>query len=57
MRFLLGATLLTVASAFTLQPNVAISKVAQPAKAESLAHRSRKATIVMDGKANGECET
>ena len=57
MRFLCLASLLAVASAFTTQPNAFTSvnpSVAENVVAEqSNAHRSRKATIVMDGKANG----
>jgi hypothetical protein len=41
MRFLVTAALLAVVSAFTTQ---------QP----GLAHRTRQATVVYDGKANGE---
>jgi len=54
MRFLCCALLLAAASAFT--PNVAFTKTATPQVSvadESAAHRTRKATIVMDGKANG----
>ena len=55
MKFFFAATLLAVASAFTSQPNVALQTAVAPADvvAEPVAHRNRKATIVMDGKANG----
>jgi hypothetical protein len=56
MRFFLAATLFAVASAFTTAPN-AFSKVRVVDRAEaeeSQAPRTRKNTIVMDGKANGE---
>lgn len=43
MRFLVTAALLAVASAFTTQ---------QPGL--PLTHRTRQATVVFDGKANGE---
>jgi hypothetical protein len=60
MKFLSFAALLATASAFTTSP-VAFSSITQEkslnnvftaAPAES--HRTRRATIVMDGKANGE---
>jgi hypothetical protein len=61
MRFLCLATALATAAAFTQQPaaftisspavgNNAFDDVVAPAS-----HRNRRATIVMDGKANGEC--
>lgn len=59
MKFLVAATLLAVASAFTSQPSafqktanvVPVDRVAEAD--EPVSHRNRKATIVMDGKANG----
>ena len=62
MRLLFTATLLAVASAFTTQPNAfttvspSVGERADPvfADQQSGAHRTRRATIVMDGKANGE---
>lgn len=57
MKLLLAVTLLAVASAFTSQPNVAFKSAAvvdtSVAEPVAVAHRNRKATIVMDGKANG----
>jgi len=57
MKFLSFATLLATASAFTTSP-VAFSNVGEKALLNTVAapdtHRTRRATIVMDGKANGE---
>jgi hypothetical protein len=48
MKLFVLSTLLAVAAAFTTQP------ISGPARvADSAAHRTRKATIVHDGKANG----
>jgi hypothetical protein len=62
MRSFCIAALLAVASAFTTQPTsftVKTANVGERASGvfpeQSSAHRTRKATIVMDGKANGEC--
>lgn len=61
MRFFCLATLVAAATAFTSAPNAFTTT--QPAVGErasfgvvdqSTAHRNRRATIVMDGKANGE---
>lgn len=57
MKFLYLASLLAAASAFTTSPSV-ISNVGEKSLnnvfADSSAHRTRRATIVMDGKANGK---
>ena len=57
MKFLYLATLLAAVNAFTTSPS-AISNVGEKAInnvfADSSAHRTRRATIVMDGKANGK---
>jgi hypothetical protein len=57
MKFLYLATLLAAANAFTTSPSV-ISTVGEKSMnnvfADSSAHRTRRATIVMDGKANGK---
>ena len=55
MKFFCVATLLATASAFTTSP-AAFSPPAGLDNVNSQAHRTRKATIVMDGKANGKCE-
>jgi hypothetical protein len=56
MKFLSFAALLATASAFTTSPMItqekSLNNVFTAAPAES--HRTRRATIVMDGKANGE---
>mmetsp|Transcript_8274 Transcript_8274/g.13698 ORF Transcript_8274/g.13698 Transcript_8274/m.13698 type:complete len:80 (-) Transcript_8274:2335-2574(-) len=55
MKFLCFATLLAAANAFTTAPSVISSpKVLNNVVAEPSAHRNRRATIVMDGKANGK---
>jgi len=62
MRLFCLASLVAVATAFTSQPNaftVTTSVVGERAsssieQSSSSAHRTRRATIVMDGKANGE---
>ena len=59
MRFLCASLLLAAASAFTTQRNafstVTPSRARDVVDAESSsAHRTRRATIVMDGKANGK---
>lgn len=61
MRFFVAATIFAVASAFTSQPNAFSSPRVEVGERsnglvvdQSTAHRTRKATIVMDGKANGE---
>jgi len=56
MRILIAASLLACASAFTTQqPMRAFTSPVQPRVEEEQAnaHRNRRATIVMDGKANG----
>ena len=57
MRFFCLAALLATAAAFTAGPsafhNVGEKSLANVAQSGS-AHRTRRATIVMDGKANGE---
>jgi len=57
MRFVCLAALLAVASGFTTQPNAFTkipSRVSDAVVDQSSAHRNRRATIVMGGKANGE---
>jgi len=57
MKFFFIATLLAAANAFTSSPSVISSvgeKTLNNVFADSSAHRSRHATIVMDGKANGK---
>ena len=57
MKFLTFATILAFASGFTTSPSV-ISHIGEKSLnnvfADSSAHRTRRATIVMDGKANGK---
>jgi hypothetical protein len=55
MKFLVFAAALATATAFTIQPS-AFSSVGERGLSnvfDSSAHRTRRATIVMDGKANG----
>lgn len=59
MKFLYLATLLAVANAFTATSPSVISTLGEKSIsnnvfADSSAHRTRRATIVMDGKANGK---
>jgi hypothetical protein len=62
MRFICLASLFAAAAAFTTQPNAFTTNaplVGERASSngvaeQGLAHRNRRATIVMDGKANGE---
>ena len=53
MRFLLLASLLSAATAFTTQPSAFSVPKMPVAEASEQSHRTRQATIVMDGKANG----
>jgi hypothetical protein len=62
MRFICLASLFAATAAFTTQPNAFTTNaplVGERASSngvaeQGLAHRNRRATIVMDGKANGE---
>jgi hypothetical protein len=61
MRFFCLATLLATACAFTSQPAAFIKnsplvgeRAVENVVAPGTAHRNRRSTIVMDGKANGE---
>jgi F-type H+-transporting ATPase subunit gamma len=61
MRFFCLATLLATACAFTSQPAAFIKnsplvgeRAVENVVAPGTSHRNRRATIVMDGKANGE---
>lgn len=61
MRFFCLATLLATACAFTSQPaaftttnNLVGERVVDDNVVAPTSHRNRRATIVMDGKANGE---
>jgi hypothetical protein len=59
MKFLYLATLLAAANAFTATSPSVISTLGEKSIsnnvfADSAAHRTRRATIVMDGKANGK---
>ena len=53
MRFFCLLSLLAVASAFTTQSR-SVGGINKNVVAENTAHHNRRATIVMDGKANGE---
>ena len=53
MKFFCVATLLATASAFTTGPAFAPQTIGNNVL-DGQAHRTRKATIVMDGKANGK---
>lgn len=53
MRFFCLLPLLAVASAFTTQSR-SVGGFSKNVVADNTAHRNRRATIVMDGKANGE---
>ena len=53
MRFFCLLTLLAAASAFTTQSR-SVGGFSKNVVADNSAHRNRRATIVMDGKANGE---
>jgi hypothetical protein len=53
MRIACLLSLLAVAAAFTTR-SPAVGGFSKNVAADSSAHRNRKATIVMDGKANGE---
>ena len=56
MRFFCFAGLLASAAAFTSQPAITtnVPVVGDVVSTPNTAHRNRRATIVMDGKANGE---
>lgn len=58
MRFFCLAAILATAAAFTAGPsafhNVGEKSVKNVFEESGSAHRTRRATIVMDGKANGE---
>jgi F-type H+-transporting ATPase subunit gamma len=60
MKVICLASLLAVANAFTTQRNAftttpsVVERASNNVMAEPIAHRNRRATIVMDGKANGE---
>lgn len=58
MKFLCFATLAATASAFTTAPGALVTPAAPSLgnvfNGEGNAHRNRRSTIVMDGKANGE---
>ena len=56
MKFLAFASILATASAFTVTPNAFTVNTPLNVQEDVSAHRSRKATIVMDGKANGKIE-
>eukprot|EP00956_Cyclotella_meneghiniana_P017874 scaffold29424_cov54-Cyclotella_meneghiniana.AAC.11 len=54
------AALFTTGNAFTTAPNALITPAQVPSlgnvgESSGNAHRNRRSTIVMDGKANGEC--
>ena len=58
MKFLCFASVLATAAAFTTSPSAFSSttvgeRAMENVFADNAAHRTRKATIVMDGKANG----
>jgi hypothetical protein len=53
MKFTVFISLLAVASAFTTR-SPAVGGIQKNVVSDSSAHRNRRATIVMDGKANGE---
>lgn len=53
MRFFVLLSLFAAASAFTTQSR-SVGGFSHNVVAEGSAHRNRRATIVMDGKANGE---
>jgi hypothetical protein len=53
MKFTVFFSLLAVASAFTAR-SPAVGGIQKNVVSDSSAHRNRRATIVMDGKANGE---
>jgi hypothetical protein len=62
MKLLLGVSLFAVTSAFTTQPlTFRFAPVVRDESAELFgdqekAHHERRSTILMDGKANGECQ-
>ena len=53
MRFFVLLSLFAAASAFTTR-SPAVGGISHNVVSEGSAHRNRRATIVMDGKANGE---